>query len=127
VRVLPSLTRSAYLEANRLCEVMLDTTRWSGGNTSLDALAAGLPIVSRWGRFMRGRQSAGMLSRLELAELIARDEQEYVNIALRLGCDKPWRDEVCVGSWRAATLVRRPEPVAALESFLLGAQRRPVR
>jgi len=123
VRVLPSLTRYAYLEANRLCEVMLDTTRWSGGNTSLDALASGLPIVSRRGRFMRGRQSAGMLSRLGLAELIARDEPEYVNIALRLGCDKSWREEVShriVASH--ARLFDDPEPVTALESFLLGAQ-----
>ena len=125
VRVLPSLSRSAYLEANRLCDVMLDTTRWSGGNTSLDALAAGLPIVSRWGRFMRGRQSAGMLGRLGLAELIARDEPEYVNIALRLGCDKSWREEV---SRRIVAshdrLFDDPEPVAVLETFLLGAQHR---
>ena len=125
VRMLPSLSRSAYLEANRLCDVMLDTTRWSGGNTSLDALAAGLPIVSRWGRFMRGRQSAGMLGRLGLPELIARDEPEYVNIALRLGCDKSWREEV---SRRIVAnhgrLFDDPEPVAALESFLLDAQHR---
>ena len=47
---------------NAVCDAMLDTLRWSGGNTSLDALAAGLPIVTLPGRFMRGRQSAGMLA-----------------------------------------------------------------
>ena len=35
-----------FLRINRACDVMLDTLRWSGGNTSLDALAGGLPIVT---------------------------------------------------------------------------------
>jgi len=66
---------------------MLDTLRWSGGNTSLDALAAGLPIVTLPGRFMRGRQSAGMLRMSGLDDLVARDDEDYVRIAMRLGID----------------------------------------
>lgn len=77
---------------------------------------------------MRGRQSAGMLSRLGLAELITQGEREYVNIALRLGCDKSWREEVLrrivAGHGR---LFDDTEPVAALESFLLGAKHRLLR
>lgn len=122
LQVLPPLPRPDYLEVNRLCDVMLDATRWSGGNTSLDALAAGLPIVSRWGRFMRGRQSAGMLSRLGVPELIANDEAAYVKLALRLGSDRAWRDElsarIVAGGDR---LFDDAAPVAALEAFLLAA------
>jgi predicted O-linked N-acetylglucosamine transferase (SPINDLY family) len=70
---------------------MLDTVRWSGGNTSLDALGAGLPIVTLPGRFMRGRQSAGMLGLAGIDELIARDEEDYVRIAARLAADAQWR------------------------------------
>lgn len=123
VMMLPFLTHDDYLRVNMHAEVMLDCLHWSGGNTSLDAIAAGLPIVTLPGRFMRARQSAAMLSRLQLPELIARDEADYVNIALRLGCDKPWRDEVSrrivAGHGR---LFDDPEPLAALESFLLAAQ-----
>ena len=32
--------------STRVCDAMLDTLHWSGGNTSLDALACGLPIVT---------------------------------------------------------------------------------
>ncbi|MDO8597375.1 MAG: tetratricopeptide repeat protein [Sulfuricaulis sp.] len=123
VMMLPFLTHDDYLRVNMHADVMLDCLHWSGGNTSLDAIAAGLPIVTLPGRFMRARQSAGMLSRLELPELIARDQADYVNIALRLGCDKPWREEmsrrIVAGHGR---LFDDPEPVAALESFLLAAQ-----
>ena len=72
----------------RVCDAMLDTLRWSGGNTSLDALAAGLPIVTLPGRFMRGRQSAGMLALTGLDELVARDEDDYVRIASALASDR---------------------------------------
>ena len=65
--VLPQCSHDDYLRINAVCDAMLDTLRWSGGNTSLDALAAGLPIVTLPGRFMRGRQSAGMLSLAGLA------------------------------------------------------------
>jgi predicted O-linked N-acetylglucosamine transferase (SPINDLY family) len=66
---------------------MLDTMHWSGGNTSLDALSSGLPIVTLEGRFMRGRQSAAMLRTVGVEELIARDAQQYVDIALRVARD----------------------------------------
>jgi hypothetical protein len=42
---LPGMTHGAYLAVNRACDVMLDTLHWSGGNTSLDALASGLPVL----------------------------------------------------------------------------------
>lgn len=87
VHRLPYLPRPVYLQANRLCDMMLDTCRWSGGNTSLDALAAGLPIISRRGRFMRARQSAGLLDAIGLGELIAQDENAFVSAALNLAHD----------------------------------------
>ena len=79
-RVLPYLDRADYLCLNKLADVMLDTLHWSGGNTSLDALACGLPIVTLPGKFMRGRQSYGMLSTLNATELIALDQDSYIKI-----------------------------------------------
>jgi len=116
---LPHLARADFLEAARLCDLMLDTTRWSGGNTSLDALAAGLPIVTRRGRFMRGRQSAGMLDLVGLPELVAASDDAYVDLALRLGRDAAWRGALSqrIAAGRAR-LFDDPAPVAALASFL---------
>ena len=122
--MLPHLPRADFLEAARLCEVMLDTTRWSGGNTSLDALAAGLPIVTRRGHFMRGRQSAGMLELLDLAELVAANDADYAASAVRIGRNRALRDAL---SQRIAAARGRlfddPAPVAALASFLLSLPR----
>ena len=87
IHVLPLVSRPKFLGVNRLCDVMIDARRWSGGNTSLDALASGLPIVTWRGDLMRGRQTAGMLERLGLPELIADDDERFVAIASQLGCD----------------------------------------
>ena len=70
---------------------MVDTLHWSGGNTSLDALACSLPVVTLPGTYMRGRQSAGMLSLLGIPELIARDRADYVVLASRLITEPAWR------------------------------------
>ena len=89
---LPQCDHDEFLRINMMCDVMLDTQRWSGGNTSLDALAAGLPIVTLPGRFMRGRQSAAMLSLAGLDDLVAADAEDYVRIAARIATDAPWRN-----------------------------------
>jgi protein O-GlcNAc transferase len=93
-RVLPQVGHEDYLRINMLCDAMIDTLHWSGGNSSLDALACGLPVVTLPGPFMRGRQSAGMLSLLGVPELIAADRADYLAIAARLAGDETWRREL---------------------------------
>lgn len=122
VVVLPSMSHEDFLRVNLLCDAMLDTLHWSGGNTSLDALACGLPVVTLPGTFMRGRQSAAMLGIVGAHELIARDAGDYVAIASRLVGDRAWRDDLAARI-RAGTplLFDRPEPVAAFAELLAGA------
>jgi CRISPR-associated protein Csy1 len=93
-RVLPQVGHDDYLRINMLCDAMIDTLHWSGGNSSLDALACSLPVVTLPGAFMRGRQSAGMLSLLGVPELIAADHAGYLSIAARLAGDESWRREL---------------------------------
>ena len=119
VHVLAQCGHDDYLRINRVCDAMLDTLHWSGGNTSLDALACGLPIVTLPGRFMRGRQSAGMLRLMGIDELVASDADDYLRIAARLAHDTRWRDDV------ASRIVSRqerifddPAPVAQFARFL---------
>jgi len=117
--LLPFMPHGDYLALNRLCDVMLDTRHWSGGNTSLDAFASGLPVVTLPGEFMRGRQSLGMAQILGVPELVARDPAEYVDIAVRLGKSPDERRALAerLAANRAA-LFERDEPVRALERFL---------
>jgi CRISPR-associated protein Csy1 len=67
---LPLGPRERYLQINRACDLMLDTLRWSGGNTSLDALCSGLPVVTCPGASMRSRQSSAMLQALGLHDML---------------------------------------------------------
>jgi protein O-GlcNAc transferase len=117
-RVLPQLPHEEYLAVSLACDAMLDTMRWSGGQTSVDALNCGLPIVTLPGSMMRGRQSAGMLSLLDLHELIAADADDYARIATRLCQDVAWRAGLAERiRERNGRLFDDPAPLDALEVF----------
>jgi len=94
VKILPAVSHDDYKRINQLCDVMLDTLHWSGGNTSLDALAMGLPIVTLPGEFMRGRQTMAMLKLLGVEELIAGSTEEYLAIARKVATDRSFRNDV---------------------------------
>ena len=119
VLFLPRLSHGDYLRVNAACDVMLDTPHWSGGNTSLDAIACGLPIVTCPGDLMRSRQSAAMLEMLGVPELVARDSGEYVEVAARVGRDPQWRRALSARI-RAGhgAVFGRDEAIRALETFL---------
>ncbi len=120
VKLLPNVGHADYLRVNLACDVMLDSLYWSGGNTSLDAIACGLPVVTRPGALMRGRQSAGMLSLMELDELVVDSAEDYVEMALRLGRDRAFRDAIRRAlAERSDRLFDQEAPVHALEDFLL--------
>ncbi len=120
VKFLPRLPGPRFRAALSIADVVLDTVFWSGGNTSLDAFAAGAPVVTIPGRFMRGRQTGAMLEMLGLDELVARDAGEYVRIALDLARDRDRNAAVRKAIVeRRDTLFDRREPVAALQDALL--------
>ena len=116
--VLPGLSHVDYLRVNLVCDAMLDTLHWSGGNTSLDAFACGLPVVTLPGALMRGRQTAGMLQVLGVTDLIAANRDDYVRIAVRLATDVAWRNEqrARIASGRARLFDDRA-PIERLHMF----------
>lgn len=120
----PSLQHAEYLRLNQVCDLMLDTLHWSGGNTSLDAIASGLPVVTMPGELMRGRQSRAMLEMMGVDELVVGDAEAYVDTALALGMDVERRRALSERIAAArGVLFERDEPVRALEDFLERAAR----
>lgn len=103
-------------------DVFLDTIGFSGFNTALHAVECGLPIVTREGRFMRGRLASGILKRLALDELVASEETTYVDLVVKLVMDTAYRQSVAkrMRSGRAA-LYEDSTSVRALEEFLQAA------
>jgi CRISPR-associated protein Csy1 len=119
IHMLEQCSHDDYLRINACCDAMLDTSRWSGGNTALDALACALPIVALPGGFMRGRQSMAMLQQIGAGDLVARDDADYVAMAARVATDSDWRQ-----SLRARIVEGReklfddPAPTAAVAESL---------
>jgi protein O-GlcNAc transferase len=119
VKFLPRLDAAGFRAVLNLADVILDTLHWSGGNTSLDALSVGAPIVTLPGRFMRGRQSKAMLEVLELPELIAGGTGEMVATALRIARDADIRHDLRQHILtRVDALFDQVEPIRALEAHL---------
>ncbi len=88
---LPRLARSRFLSLHDVADAALDTPSWSGCNSSLDALSRDLPVVTLPGRFMRSRHTFAFYRKMDYDTLIARDEADYVDCAVRLGQDAEWR------------------------------------
>jgi predicted O-linked N-acetylglucosamine transferase (SPINDLY family)/glycosyltransferase involved in cell wall biosynthesis len=116
--ILPRQGPTGYLQLNLLSDIFLDTFAWSGGNTTLEAIACQLPVVTCPGEFMRGRHAAGILQALGISETIAANPEEYVAIAVKLGLDSAWRQQIEQRITQGhAQLYDDPSCVRALEAF----------
>ena len=82
-------SRREYFELFHRLEMVLDPFPYNGHSTSLDALWMGVPVVSLAGKRAVSRAGWSQLSNLGLPELVARSEDEYVEIATRLARDLP--------------------------------------
>jgi predicted O-linked N-acetylglucosamine transferase (SPINDLY family) len=83
-----------YINLLSLCDASLDTIGFTGSNTTLQAVACGLPVVTLPTELMRGRQSYGILKVLGVMDTVAQSESEYIEIAVKLGCDREWRTSI---------------------------------
>jgi predicted O-linked N-acetylglucosamine transferase (SPINDLY family) len=107
LRILPRLSGPDYQRELAASTVVLDSLDFSGGATTLDAIAAGRPIVTCRGTHMRGNQTAGMLQMIGLGdELVCADADECVARVIALACD-------------AAAGENRSVQIAARKSHLL--------
>ena len=62
-------------------------------NSSLEAFAAGTPIVTLPGRLQRGRHTQAMYRKMGILDCIAKGLGDYVDIAVRLGTNVEYRSE----------------------------------
>jgi predicted O-linked N-acetylglucosamine transferase (SPINDLY family) len=77
-----------------------------------------MPVVTLPGPMMRGRHSYAILKMMGLVETIARDEDHYVEIAVRLGKDGAWRRHITENVEETRSRVFNDEtPIRALEDF----------
>jgi predicted O-linked N-acetylglucosamine transferase (SPINDLY family) len=84
---LPRLNQCEFAGVTAIADIFLDSMGWSGCNSSLEAIAQNLPIVTLPGELMRGRHTAAILKMMGLTQTIATDKQQYIQLAVKLATD----------------------------------------
>jgi predicted O-linked N-acetylglucosamine transferase (SPINDLY family) len=119
VVLLPYLDPGQYNAINCISDIRLDTIGWSGCNSTFEAIACNLPVITLPGKLMRQRHSAAILSMLGMTRTIASTLDEYIELAVRLGLDPVLRKQVSEKIAADKHLVYRDRVcITALEDFL---------
>ncbi len=117
--VLPPLTREAFLGLFEVCDMALDPLHYSGGNTSLEGLASGIPIITWPGHFMRARHTAGFYALMAVSDCVAADWDDYVALTVALAHDPARRQSLRQRlKVAAACLYGDRQGLCGLEDFL---------
>jgi len=93
VRFLPALSHRDFMNVMALADVSLDTRPFGGGNTSWQAIAAGTPIVTWPGRFLRGRYTQALYRLVGAEDTVVDSTDGYIDTAVRIACDDVFRAE----------------------------------
>ncbi len=101
----PWSEHAEHMAAYRQVDIALDPFPFGGGATTCDALWMGVPVVTHPGETFAGRHSLSHLSNCGLTETIARDLDQYVEIAAALAGDLPRLAAIRAGlrEWMAAS------------------------
>jgi len=78
------LDQREHLQTYGGVDIALDTFPYNGTTTTMEALWMGVPVVTLEGDRHASRVGASILSALGLADCVARTQDEYVQIAVRL-------------------------------------------
>jgi CRISPR-associated protein Csy1 len=117
--LLAQRSREEFLRVTRACDVMVDSVHWSGGNTTLDALHCGLPVVTLPGPLMRGRQSAAMLRALGRDDLVTGSLDALADTAVVIAHDRGRREAFSHDvAQNLPALTQSDAPLAALDAQL---------
>ena len=76
-----------HLARYRLADLFLDTSPYNAHTTAMDSLKAGIPIISLAGQSFASRVGASLLTAVGLPELIVHSENEFLELASKLGRD----------------------------------------
>ncbi len=94
IRFVGRQSRQGFLQLNALCHVLLDPLHFGGGNTTYEALALGVPVVTLPSNMLRGRLAFKMYQTMNMPDCIATTPDHYVKLATRLATDRAHRQAI---------------------------------
>jgi predicted O-linked N-acetylglucosamine transferase (SPINDLY family) len=125
INFLPHQGGQDYLHLLNVCDAILDSTPFGGGNTTYKAFSVAAPVVTLPGQFARGRVTYACYHKMGILDCVAANPDEYVRIAVRLGNDPVWRKEIRARIAAArAVLFENVAAVRELECFFVDAVER---
>jgi protein O-GlcNAc transferase len=80
----PKLPPDRHLARHQLADLFLDTLPYNAHTTCSDALWAGLPVVTCYGKAFQARVAASLLKAIDLPELVTIRPEDYEALALDL-------------------------------------------
>lgn len=69
-------------------DIALDPVPYNGGTTSLQAMWMGVPVLTQMGAHFVSRMGASIMTAAGLPEWVAKDDDDYVAVAQRMGSDR---------------------------------------
>ncbi len=82
--------REQFFQRLMAADVILDSFYFGGGNTAYQAFGLGCPIVTLDLPWNKSRWTQTMYYLMGINDLIAKNVDDYVELAVRLANDKPW-------------------------------------
>jgi protein O-GlcNAc transferase len=120
---LEPMSLERFLALATLSDAVLDPIQYGGGNSSLECFAVGAPVVTLPQSLLRNRITYAAYKEIGFDDLIAADENEYTELAIRLANDPAWQhsmrravDDHC------APLFENGAALRELEAFLANAR-----
>lgn len=92
-----------HMRRIQLADIFLDTCICNGHTACLDALWAGVPVVTLPGETFASRVSASQLTTLGCTETIAFNKEQYIDIAVKYGKDKHLLENLRSKIWTLRT------------------------
>jgi len=126
LRFLPWASAGDLMSIIRESDVIIDTFHFGAGTTAFIVLACGTPLVTLPGAYVRGRPAYGCYLKMGMTDCVARDPENYVDLAIKIGTNREFREalrERILAS--CGTLYADSAVVEELAAFLRSASARP--
>jgi predicted O-linked N-acetylglucosamine transferase (SPINDLY family) len=94
IHIFPPMHHHTYLNLIYISDIVLDPYPFGGCNSSLESFSMNKVVVTHASNMINGRFTTGFYKKMELDNLITYNKEDYINLAVKLGEDKTYRESI---------------------------------